>query len=343
MSQFQFSAGPWNVSEGADSFGPEVRKSIPFAKKVETFKKLGLSAVQFHDDDAVPEIDTLSHAQIMAKAKETSAILKDNGMLAEFVAPRLWFSPKTVDGGFTANSQTNREYALWRAFRSVDIARELGCDMVGLWFAREGTLCPESKDAVLGINRTLDAINQILDYDKSIRIFIEPKPNEPTDRSFCPTMGHAMALSEASLDPGRVGGMMESAHAVLAGLDPAIEISFALRFGRLFGVHLNDQNGLRYDQDKTFGAENLRSAFNQVKTLVEHQFGSKGEYIGLDVKAMRTQPDEKCYKHLENSIRVVQMLEEKARKFDYAFRDACVAERDYESLEMYVLELLMNG
>lgn len=343
MSQFKFSVGPWNVSEGADAFGPMVRKSIEFAEKVKNFKKIGFDAVQFHDDDAVPEINDLSDEQIRAKAREVKKILDDNGMVAEFVAPRLWFDPRTVDGGFTANSKSDREFALWRAFRSVDIANELGCDMVGLWFAREGTLCAESKSAVEGIQRTIEAINRILEYDRKIRIFIEPKPNEPTDRSFCPTMGHAMAVSEASIDPSRVGGMMESAHAILAGLDPANEISFALAFGRLFGVHLNDQNGMKYDQDKSFGVENLRQAFNQVKVLVENGFGKKGEYVGLDVKAMRTQRDEVCYKHLENSMKIVKMLEEKASKFDYAYQKACVAARDYEALEMYVMELLMMG
>lgn len=81
-------------------------------------------------------------------------------------------------------------------------------------------------------------------------------------------------------------------------------------------VHLNDQNGIRYDQDKFFGVENLRAAFNQVKVLKENGYGSHGEYIGLDVKAMRTTKDEDSYKHLEN--------------------------RDFEALEMYVMNLLMG-
>lgn len=343
MSQFKFSVGPWNVHEGADAFGPVVRKSIAFEEKVFNFRKMGFDAIQFHDDDVVPDMNNLTDAQILAQAREVKKILDANGMVAEFVAPRLWEDIRTVDGGFTANSKADREFALWRAFRSVDIANELGCDLLGLWFAREGTLCAESKSAVEGVKRTIEAINKILEYDKKIRIFIEAKPNEPTDRSFCPTMGHAMAVSAASIDPSRVGGMMESAHAILAGLDPANEISFALAYDKLFGVHLNDQNGMKYDQDKTFGAENLRQAFNQVKVLVESGYGSKGEFVGLDVKAMRTQKDEACYKHLENSMKITKMLEQKVKKFDYEYQKKCVEARDYEALEMYVIELIMQG
>jgi xylose isomerase len=343
MSRFKFSVGPWNVSEGADAFGPEVRKTIPFEKKVETFKKLGFDAVQFHDDDAVPEMNDLTDSQIRARARETKKILENNGMAAEFVAPRLWMDPRTIDGGFTSNSKTDREFALWRAYRSIDIANELGCDKIVLWLAREGTLCAESKNSVEGVKQLIDAINKMLEYDPNIKVLIESKPNEPIDRSFCGTMGHVMAVSSATIDPSRVGGLLESAHAILAGLDPANEIAFGLAFGKLWGVHLNDQNGMKYDQDKAFGVENLRQAFNQIKILIENNYGQHGEYIGLDVKAMRTQKDEVCYRHLENSLKIAKMLEEKALKFDYAFQQKCVESRDYEALEMYVLELLMHG
>ena len=341
-SQFKFSVGPWNVHEGADAFGPEVRKTIEFSKKVEKFKEIGFDAVQFHDDDAVPDMNDLSDREIRQKAGEVKKILDNNGMAAEFVAPRLWLDPRTVDGGFTSNSKDDREFAMWRAYRSIDIANELGCNKIVLWLAREGTLCYESKNTVESVNRLIEAINKMLAYNKNIKVLIEPKPNEPIDRSFCPTIGHVMGVSAATNDPSRVGGLLESAHAILAGLDPANEITFGLAFGKLWGVHLNDQNSIRYDQDKAFGVENLRQAFNQIKVLIENDYGKNGEYIGLDVKAMRTQKDEVCYRHLENSLKITKLLEEKVRKFDYSFQEKCIEERDYEALEMYVMELLMK-
>ncbi len=342
MSRFKFSVGPWNVHEGADAFGPEVRKSIPLEEKIKKFSEIGFSAVQFHDDDAVPDINNLSEEEIKKKASQVKEMLDSYNMAAEFVAPRLWMDPRTADGGFTSNSKEDREFARWRACRSIDIAKELGCNKIVLWLAREGTLCFEAKNPVEGANRIKEAINGMLEYDDSIKILIEPKPNEPIDRSFCPTMGHVMGLSAATIDPSRVGGLLESAHAILAGLDPAYEIAFALSFGKLWGVHLNDQNGMKYDQDKAFGTENLRQAFNQVKVLVENGYGSNGEYIGLDVKAMRTQKQEDCYRHLYNSIKVVELLEEKVTKFDYGFQKKCIDERNYEKLEMYVMELLLK-
>jgi xylose isomerase len=343
VGQFRFSAGPWNVHEGSDAFGPPVRASIPLRDKVRAFKELGFDAVQFHDDDVVPGMNNMSEAQIKEEAVRVRAILDEFEMAAEFVAPRLWEDPRTIDGAFTSNNCGDREFAQWRSLRSVDIARELGCNKIVLWLAREGTLCFESKDPIQGVNRLVEAIDGILEYDDRILVLVEPKPNEPIDRSFCPTLGHVIALASRTKDPDRVGCLLESAHAILAGLDPAGEIAFGLALGKLWGVHLNDQNGLKYDQDKAFGVENLRQAFNQVKVLVENGYGNNGEYVGFDVKAMRTQTREDCYRHLQNSMAIFKLLEAKARRFDYNLQKQFVCARNYEQLEMYVLETLMNG
>ncbi|MDE5897301.1 MAG: TIM barrel protein [Clostridia bacterium] len=339
---FQFSVGPWNVSSGADVYGPSTRKEIPLEEKIKKFAELGFSAIQFHDDDAVPNINNLTEDEIKAEARKLKKLLDKYNLKTEFVAPRLWMDEHCADGGFTSNSVKDREFAKWRSLRSVDIARELGCDLVVLWLAREGTLCAESKSATTATKQLVAAIDTILDYDKNIRVAIEPKPNEPIDRSVCGTMGHVMGVSAATKAPSRVGGLQESAHAVLAGLDPANEMGFALAFNKLFSVHLNDQNGMKFDQDRSFGAENLRQAFNQIKILKENHYGEHGEYIGLDVKAMRTTHDDAAYEHLVNSLKIVKALEQKWEKYDYAFEKKCIETRNYEALEMYVLNLLLG-
>lgn len=51
---FKYSVGPWNVHEGADAYGPATRDSFTFEEKIKRFKEIGIDAIQFHDDDAVP-------------------------------------------------------------------------------------------------------------------------------------------------------------------------------------------------------------------------------------------------------------------------------------------------
>lgn len=338
---YRFSFGPWNIHEGADPFGPEVRPSRTFDQKLESYKELGFDAVQFHDDDAVPDLDQLSAAQIHQRAQQMRKKLADHGLEAEFVAPRLWEHPNTIDGAFTSNDPKARQYAIERAKKTVDIGRELETNLMVLWLAREGTYLREAKDPVRATQQLLEAINTLLAYDPDLRIAIEPKPNEPMDLAYIPTIGHALALGCQTQAPERVGSLVESAHAVLAGLDPSDEMAFALAFDRLYSVHLNDQNGLKFDQDRTFGSVDLRRAFNQVRVLDDNEFFNKG-MVGLDVKAMRTQPAEIATKHLRNSMLVFLRLVEIVRSLDRERIQYLINARDYEELDWLLLSSLMG-
>ena len=339
---YRFSFGPWNISEGADPFGGEVRAVFPHEAKFALYRPLGFEGVQFHDDDVVPGMDGLTPEQMVRKATEVKSMLANQGLTPEFVAPRLWFADQTVDGAYTSNSATDRSYAWDRTCRCIDIARAVGSKAIVLWLAREGTYIREAKDARLAYQRLLDTVNAMLDYDREIEIWIEPKPNEPTDQAYVPTIGHALTLSYASKDPKRVKGLIESAHAMLAGLDASDEMAFALAHDKLASVHLNDQNGLKYDQDKNFGAANLRAAFNQVRVLEEGGYGRRGEFVGLDVKAMRTQAGSPVTDHLRTSRELFLHLVDKVRTYDRQLVEQCRAARDYEALERYTLKHLLG-
>ncbi len=340
---FKFTFGPWNIHEGADPFGPAVRKSVDFDRKLKYYKELGYDAIQFHDDDAVPDLNNLSTLQIVEASQSLRKRLADKGLAAEFVAPRLWEDPRTIDGGYTANSAKDRKYAIERSKIAIDIAEELGTDLIVLWLAREGTYIREAKDSKVAVERLVEAINTMLEYHPTIRICIEPKPNEPMDLAYIPTAGHAIALGMLTVDPKRVGVNIESAHAILANLDPSDEMGFALAHKKLWTVHLNDQNGLKFDQDKSFGSVDLRRAFNQVRILDKHDYGKNGEYVGMDVKAMRTQKNGSAVKHLTNSKEIFLKLLEISRSLDDTYIEKCREELNYEELDLYIIKALLGS
>ncbi len=340
---YRFSIGPWNLGRGADPFGPPVRPAVPFDAVLDTAVSLGFEGIQLHDDDAVPDLEDLAPARIVQEAEAMRRRLADRGLVAEFVAPRLWEHPRGIDGGYTSNDPAARTWAIERSKRAVDVALALGTDLIVMWPAREGTGVRESKSPLRASAQLLAAIDAILAAHPRARIAIEPKPNEPVDHAFIPTIGHALALGARSADPSRVGVLIESAHAILAGLDPSDEMGFALAAGRLWSVHLNDQNGLKYDQDKVFGAANLRGAFDQVRVLEEAGYAASGCFVGFDVKAQRTQPAEKAAAHLATSKAIFLRLVEKVRSYPVKAADECIAARDYEALERLVLEHLLSA
>jgi xylose isomerase len=339
---YKFCFGPWNISEGGDPYGPTTRPPQDFQWKFDQLKKLGFDAMMFHDDDAVPDIESKSASQVLKEAKELKKKLDDAGLAAEMVAPRLWFSPMTIDGAYTSNDPKARQYAIDRSLQSIDIANVLKTDLLVLWLAREGTYLRESKSGKKSVELLVKAFDKMLSHDKKIRLAIEPKPNEPMDHAYVPTIGHALAVAQLTSDQKRVGALIETAHCILAGLDPADEIDFAMTFGKLWSLHLNDQNGLKFDQDKPFGSTNLRSAFNQVRVLERNKFGSRGEYICFDVHPFRPTKTEHTLAHLDNSRKTFLRLVEKVRSFDEARASQLIADRNYQELDQMVIEHLMG-
>jgi xylose isomerase len=337
-THYRFSFGPWNISTGADPFGPPVRKEMEFARKIKAYKELGFDAVQFHDDDVVPaDLDWPATRKGVASVK---SMLDGEGLAVEIIAPRLWEDPRTIDGAFTSNSPSDRKYALERGKRAADIAREIGCKNYVLWLAREGSYIREAKDAKTAVARIVDAWNAILEHDKEIRVLGEAKPNEPMDQAYLPTVGHMIGVTYRTADPARSGVLIESAHSILAGLDPADDMAYALYHNKLWSVHLNDQNGLKYDQDKVFGSVDLRRAFDQVWVLEKNGYGRSGECVGLDVKAMRTTVLEESMYHLSHSKTMFLRLLDIVRGVDQSHVEELRKHRQYEQLEMFVLNAL---
>jgi xylose isomerase len=120
-------------------------------------------------------------------------------------------------------------------------------------------------------------------------------------------------------------------------------MAYALYHDKLWSVHLNDQNGLKYDQDKVFGSVDLRRAFDSVWTLETNGYGRRGDCVGLDVKAMRTTTFEESMYHLSHSktmfLRLLDIVRGIDRKKVEEFRD----HRQYEQLEMFILNALLGG
>ena len=96
-------------------------------------------------------------------------------------------------------------------------------------------------------------------------------------------------------------------------------------------------------QDLTFGAVDPRRALNQVRVLDRHGYGNNGEWVGLDVKVMRTQKEGADLKHLEYSRKIFLKLLEISRTLDDKVIDGLIAERDYEELNYYILTAMLKG
>jgi xylose isomerase len=111
--------------------------------------------------------------------------------------------------------------------------------------------------------------------------------------------------------PEMCGINPETAHIKMAGLNPYHEFAQALEAGKLLDVHLNGQKPLRFDQDLSFGSDDLKEAFFTTKLLVDHAYAGT---VGFDAHPYRTEADP--WDFVGRNMRTYKIMKDKVRQFN---------------------------
>jgi len=198
---------------------------------------------------------------------------------------------------------------------ALDVATELGTQVFVFWGGREGVEVDASKDPVEAAKWFREAMNFLCEYvisnDYDIKFSIEPKPNEPRGDLYLPTVGSVLAFIGTLDHPDMCGINPETAHIKMAGLNPYHEFAQALDAGKLLDVHLNGQKPLRFDQDLSFGSDDLKEAFFTTKLLVDHAYAGT---VGFDAHPYRTESDP--WDFVDRNMRTYKIMKEKVRLFN---------------------------
>ena len=334
----KFSFGLWTVGwQGVDVFGGAVREPLDPAVAVHRLSQLGAYGISFHDNDVFPFGSGGGDREAHLKPFRTA--LDETGMRVPMMTTNLFSHPVFRDGGFTNNDRDVRRFAIRKAADALDLAAELGAETFVAWGGREGAEHGGSKDIRTALDRYKEAFDlltqYILDRGYSIRIAVEPKPNEPRGDILLPTVGHALAFINELEHSELVGLNPEVGHEEMAGLNFAHGIAQALWHGKLFHVDLNGQHGPRFDQDLRFGAGNVRGAFWAVDTLESAGYDGPRHF---DFKPPRTEDLDGVWASAEGCMRNYLILREKSRAFradpqvQEAMRDARVDQLANSSL-----------
>ena len=119
-------------------------------------------------------------------------------------------------------------------------------------------------------------------------------------------------------------------------------MAYALWHDKLWSVHLNDQNGLKYDQDKVFGSVDLRRAFNTVWMLEKNGTATTASASASTSRPCGTTVFEESLYHLAHSKTMFERLLEVVRAVDVNKVEQFRQSRQYEQLEMLILNALMG-
>jgi xylose isomerase len=200
---------------------------------------------------------------------------------------------------------------------AIDLGVELGAEVYVFWGGREGIESDATKNPATSLKRFREAINFLceyaIDHGYDLKFALEPKPNEPRGDIYLPSVG-AMLGFIATLDhPEMVGLNPEMAHEHMSGLNFLHAVAQAWEAGKLFHIDLNDQNGVRYDQDWRFGSHSLKQSFFLVKFLEDVGYTGCRHY---DAHAYRTEDYEGVKDFARGCMRSYLIFKEKAAQFN---------------------------
>ncbi len=312
----KFTFGLWTVGNiGRDPFGGPVREQKSPVELVHLLAEVGAWGVNFHDNDLIP-IDATS-AERDRIVRDFKTALSETGMVVPMATTNLFSDPVFKDGAFTSNDSKVRAYALQKTMNAIDLGVELGARLYVFWGGREGTETDASKDPIISIKRTREAMNFLCEYvlDKKydLKFALEAKPNEPRGDMYNATTGHMLAFIATLDHPEMVGVNPEVAHEHMAGLNFVHGVAQALDANKLFHIDLNDQAFGRYDQDFRFGSVNLKSAFFLVQLLEDNGYNGSRHF---DAHAYRTEDYEGVKDFARGCMHTYLILKEKAAQFN---------------------------
>ena len=121
-----------------------------------------------------------------------------------------------------------------------------------LWMGQDGFDYSFQMDYARAWDDTLAAMAEVADYNPSIDIAIEYKPNEPRAFALMPDAATTiLAIKEIGRD--NTGVTLDLAHVLYADEMPAFAAALVNRHSRILGVHLNDGYG-KWDNGLMVGA-----------------------------------------------------------------------------------------
>ena len=183
------------------------------------------------------------------------SLLADHGLGVSAINVRSRRTGKWWRGSFTSARTEERAEVVDDFKRAIDLAVELGTPRI--------STCPlnEGHDYVFEMNY-LDAyryaeetFSAICAHNRDIKVCIEYKWNDPRVRCLLGSAGETLAFCQA-VDAENLGVTLDIGHAILSAERAAQSAAMLSRAGRLFYVHLND-NDRYWDWDMLPGAFNF--------------------------------------------------------------------------------------
>jgi xylose isomerase len=217
----------------------------------------------------------------------------------------------------------------------IDIALEVGCDLVNLWPGQDGYDYPLAADYLEERQWLVENLTACARYAqaKGVRLALEYKVKEPRAHSYLARAADTLLVAQAIGLPN-VGLTIDTGHAFVAYENVGEMVAMLSLFGdKLFHMHFNDNHG-SWDDDMIVGSIRLVEYLEILYWL--RATGYSGWY-SMDQYPYR----EDAYGAIHASILYLRRMEEILDAVGLDAVKALIAQRDPVATSAFIREHLL--
>ncbi len=242
-SDINFAAALSAFGNPGDRFMSGYKENLSISEMFALAAKAGISGLEFvYERDIRPD-----------NVNEIKECMEKYNIKCFDVLPNLFSRKEYVKGSITSREPGVREKAKGEIREVIDITKKIGGNMVNIWAGQDGYDYPFEVDYLKAWETMITVLQEMADYDPSVRLGLEYKFKEPRVHCFVSTVAKSLLLAEATRRPN-IGVILDTGHAILAYENAAESFAFTKIFGnRLFSVHINDTRP-DWDWDLNVGA-----------------------------------------------------------------------------------------
>lgn len=260
----------------------------------------------------------------LEEIKKAMGDLKVNGFAVRW---RNFF----LNGDLTNPDEELRQKAITMCKEAADICRELGGSVITLWLENDGFDYPFQMDYEYCFKQIVEAIQEVADYAKDMKISIEYKPYEERNFALIDSTGMTMYLI-SEVDRENVGCTLDFCHMLMKHDSPSYGLALAASKGKLFGLHMNDGYGFQ-DSGLIFGSVNFSLCAEFIYYLKRYHYDG---VVFFDTFPIR----ENAILEVQANIDAFEQISSMVDKIGVEEIDKIVAKRDGISAQNLILEMM---
>lgn len=251
---------------------------------IETAGKQGLvRGLEMNMDESDPEVCIGINFD---NWKDIKSALDDYGLDLIGVSPVLWGGNDFIKGTLGASDPKVRRQALDDVKRAIELADLAGAPYINIWPGQDGFDYYFEVDYQKMYTWWVEGMQEIADFNPSLRLGLEPKPFEPRSYSFIDTVSKSLLLLK-DIDRENVGVNIDVGHLLYSHESLGESVALLQAAGnKLFHLHLND-NYSDADADMMFASVHFLAFVELFYWLRKTDY--KG-WKALDLFPYRTDP-----------------------------------------------------